>query len=236
MIGPIVNSCCILLGGVAGAAFGRFIPERVRFALPMTLGAAAMAMGVVLLAGVAHLPAVVLALLAGAIIGELINIERHLGSLGHALHRLIGRFSRKPSSTPHEAFIDQFVAILVLFCASGTGVFGAMHEGMTGDPSILLAKSALDLVSAIIFATSLGYAVALIAVPQLLIQLALAFGAVFIMPMTDKLMNADFSAVGGIIVFVTGFRICGIKSFPVANMLPALVLVMPVSALWARFF
>ena len=40
----------------------------------------------------------------------------------------------------------------------------------------------------------------------------------------------------GIIMLATGLRICGIKIFPIVNMLPALALVMPVSAAWARLF
>ena len=65
----------------------------------------------------------------------------------------------------HEEFTEKFVAILVLFCASGTGVFGAMTEGMSGDPSILYIKTILDLFTAGIFATLLGYAVMTIAIP-----------------------------------------------------------------------
>jgi uncharacterized membrane protein YqgA involved in biofilm formation len=135
-----------------------------------------------------------------------------------------------------KEFLEAYVAIIVLFCASGTGIFGSMHEGMTGDASVLIAKSFLDLFTALIFASTLGLAVALIAVPQLVIQLALAFGAVFILPLTTPAMQADFSAVGGLMMLATGLRICGIKLFPVANMLPALVLAMPISAAWIMFF
>jgi hypothetical protein len=37
-------------------------------------------------------------------------------------------------------------------------------------------------------------------------------------------------------MLATGFRICGIKQFPVASMIPALLLVMPLSYVWARLF
>jgi uncharacterized protein len=50
-----------------------------------------------------------------------------------------------------ENFINQFIAVLILFCASGTGIFGALTEGMTGDPTILLTKSILDFFTAAIF-------------------------------------------------------------------------------------
>ena len=40
-------------------------------------------------------------------------------------------------------------------------------------------------------------------------------------------MMADFSAVGGLLLLAAGLRICGIKMFAVVNMLPALLLAMP---------
>jgi uncharacterized membrane protein YqgA involved in biofilm formation len=89
--------------------------------------------------------------------------------------------------------------------------------------------------TAAIFATALGYAVGVIALPQFAIQAALALGAKFLMPLTTPAMIADFSACGGVIMLATGLRICGIKTFPVANWLPALVLVMPVSWLWHQY-
>ena len=136
----------------------------------------------------------------------------------------------------HEACIQSLVAIIILFCASGTGIFGAMREGMTGDNSILIAKAFLDFFTALIFATSLGIAVAAICVPMLVIQLTLAYSATLIMPLTTPAMMGDFTAVGGVLLLATGLRICGIKMLAVANMLPALVLAMPLSALWTAFF
>jgi uncharacterized membrane protein YqgA involved in biofilm formation len=66
-----------------------------------------------------------------------------------------------------------------------------MHEGMTGDPTILIAKSFLDFFTAMIFACSLGFAVCAISVPMLVIQLSLAFCAFMILPLTTPAMMAD---------------------------------------------
>ena len=57
-----------------------------------------------------------------------------------------------------------------------------------------------------------------------------------ILPLTTPDMMNDFSSVGGMIMLATGLRICGIKVFPVANMLPALFLVMPFSHYWSILF
>lgn len=238
MMGPYINGTAIVVGGVIGAALGERIPKRIRIALPLTFGACSMSMGVVLMVQAKHLPAIVLSIILGALIGELISLERGISKASDFARAITERvMPRTPGNAESEEhFLQTFVAILVLFCASGMGIFGSMKEGISGDSSILVAKAILDLFTAAIFATSLGYVVALIAVPQMLIQLALAYGAVGIMPLTTPVLIADFSAVGGILLFATGMRISEIKAFRVANMLPAIALAMPISYLWARFF
>ena len=124
---------------------------------------------------------------------------------------------------------------LVLFCASGTGIYGSIVAGMTGDHSILLAKSILDFATALIFACSLGIVVSLIAVPQFLIFMALYLLAGMIYPLCTPGMINDFKACGGILLLATGFRMIKVKEFPVADMIPAMVLALPVSYLWINY-
>lgn len=130
---------------------------------------------------------------AGALFGELCLLEK---GINNAVTQAQSLFRSSHKKIVHESFIQNFVAIIVLFCASGTGIFGAMNEGMTGDPSILIAKSFLDFFTAMIFACSLGIAVSVISIPLLIIQLTLASCATLILPMTTPAMMADFSAVG----------------------------------------
>lgn len=237
IIGPIINGTAIAFGGVIGATLGNKIPARVREALPMTFGCASMGIGIALIMKVNSIPAIVLALLLGSLIGELLQLERGIEKLSLKLRKFVD----KPKNSQglinsHEDFIEKYVALVVLFCASGMGVFGSLTEGISGDPSLLIAKAFLDLFTATIFAITLGYAVALIAIPQFIIQVCILLLATAIQPLITPDMFADFSACGGMIMLATGFRICGIKSFPVANMLFGLILVMPISAIWAMFF
>lgn len=237
MLGAMVNSAALVAGGVAGAALGRRMPKRVTAAMPLTCGIVSAAIGATLTNKVHALPAVALAMLMGAFLGELLFLERGLEIAITWTQQRVERILPAERGNPRvENFVVKYVGILVLFCASGMGIFGAIHEGMTGDASILLAKAALDLFTAAIFAADLGFAVVLIGLPQLVIQSLLGAGAFLLMPLTTPTMLADFSACGGIIMLATGLRVCGIKMFPIVNMLPALLLVMPCSALWTRFF
>ncbi|EPS0029057.1 DUF554 domain-containing protein [Escherichia albertii] len=233
VIGPFINAGAVLTGGVLGALLSQRLPERIRVSMTSIFGLASLGIGILLVVKCANLPVMVLATLLGALIGEFCFLEK---GINNAVTRVQSLF-RSPHKKPtHESFIQNFVAIIVLFCASGTGIFGAMNEGMTGEPNILIAKSFLDFFTAMIFACSLGIAVSVISIPLLIIQLTLASCATLILPLTTPAMMADFSAVGGLLLLATGLRICGIKMFPVVNMLPALLLAMPLSAAWNVWF
>ncbi|HHW14532.1 MAG TPA: DUF554 domain-containing protein [Firmicutes bacterium] len=242
-IGVIVNCLAVFFGGLLGAALGNRIPERLRTALPLTFGAASMGMGVNYIVKMHTLPAVVLALVIGAAIGELIKFEKGIEWAAQRVRGPVERLFTGSGRAKAEVaaanagqeqreFMEKFVGILVLFCASGTGIFGALNSGMTGDHTVLLAKSILDFFTAGIFAVALGYLVATIAIPQFVIFLTLFYSASLILPLTTPPMIADFTALGGIIMLATGLRISGIKPFPIANMLPSLLLVMPITHLW----
>jgi len=236
MIGAIINSVAVLVGGFGGAALGGRMPTRLKVGLPAIFGVASMAMGVVMIVKVNTIGVMVISVLLGCVVGELAYIEKGIGVAASALNRFIGRVVPIPGNITHEEFLEKYVAIVVLFCASGTGIFGALHESMTGDPSILIAKAALDLLTSAIFATTLGYAVGVVAVPQIVIMVLIELGAVFIEPLMSGGAEANFSAVGGVLMLATGFRICGLKNFPIANMLPALIFVIPVTTLWSLVF
>ncbi|PKE29502.1 hypothetical protein CWS43_15760 [Rahnella sp. AA] len=234
LIGPIVNSGAIIIGGLLGGFLGVKMPERLRTSLPQTFGLCSMALGIVLLVKMHSMPVVILSVILGAAIGELFYLERYIARLGNMARGIASRFA-PDTGMDQSVFTEKFVAIIVLFCASGTGIIGAMTEGMTHDPNILFVKAIMDLFTAAIFATVLGYAVALIFIPQWIVQFLIASAAVFILPLTNAQMMGDFTAAGGFIMLAAGFRISGIKSIAVGNLLPALILVMPISHYWSLF-
>lgn len=234
MIGPLVNAAAIILGGVIGTYAGSNVPQRIRDRMPLVFGLTSMGLGIVMLTKVKLLPAVVLAMLIGTLIGEIFDLEEKIKHVANLLKTGIEKALPKPNSTiDQNDYIEAFISVLILFSVSGTGVFGSMNEGITGDPTLLIVKAFLDFFTSIIFAIRLGLPIASLAIPQTAVQAVLYFSASSIMPLTTPTMIADFSAVGGLVMLATGFRICGILQFPVANMIPALIIAMPVSGLWA---
>lgn len=234
-VGILVNASCILVGGLIGGAVGHHIPERIRKSMMLVFGIAAMGLAITLVMKYHSIPVVVLSLLIGTIIGEFLNLEKRIGSLCDLLRRKLTKTNAE-TGAQQDNFMDRFLAVLALFCFSGTGIFGSLNEGMTGDPTVMITKGILDFFTALIFAASLGYLVAFISFPQCAIFCGLFFCASFIIPLTTPEMLGDFSAVGGLTTLAVGLRIAEIKPFKVLNMLPSFVIALPLSALWTLIF
>lgn len=236
MIGPYINGAALFVGSVTGALVGPKLNANIRTQMPMVFGCASIALGIAMVVKVKFLAPVILALVLGSLIGETIRLEALIQKLAGKTRNWLAKISPPTDELSPEEFLDKFVALLVLFCMSGTGIYGSMSEGMTGDPTLLIVKSILDFFTAPIFASTMGLSVGILVIPQFVIQSLLYLGASLILPLATPDMLADFSACGGIVMLATGFRICGIKQFPVASMIPALFIVMPFSWMWATFF
>lgn len=220
--GIIINCIAVFVGGVIGACFRKYFPDKLKEALPNIFGLSAMTMGITLIVKLESLSAVVLAVIMGTVAGELLNLE---AGLVNGLHKLE---SKLPLSLDDQQ-LDVLISMIVLFCFSGTGIFGAMNSAMTGDHSVLIAKAIMDFFTAIIFGTTAGYLVGFIAIPQFLVGVLLFSGASYILPLVTDPMLANFKACGGIITLAVGLKIAGIKQSRVLNILPAIVLVFPFS-------
>ncbi len=233
-IGVIIDAASVAVGGILGALAGHKLPENLKVQLNIVLGLCSMGMVISAVGLMKNMPAVIFAIVLGSGIGLAIGLGGWINKGAEAMQRPVTRLLHSQnSSMSQEEFTATLVTVIVLFCASGTGIYGSLDAGMTGDSTILISKSILDLFTAAVFACNLGYVVSLVALPQLVIFLALFFGAKGILPMTTPDMIADFKACGGFLMVATGLRMTKIKSFPIADMIPAMVLAMPFSWLWS---
>ena len=226
-IGVVCNVLAVILGGIAGSLSGNRLNPDFKDKLNQVFGLCSMGIGISSVVLMQNMPAVVLALILGTMIGHIAHLGRRIEQGGRRLAALVPGRQKTDSGL--------LVTAIVLFCASGTGIYGSIVSGMSGDHSILIAKSILDLFTAMIFACSLGFVVSLVAVPQAIIFLLLFFSARLVFPLTAPAMINDFKACGGLIMLATGFRIAKIRDFPIADMIPAMLLVWPASYAWAAW-
>ena len=205
-IGITTDVLITCLGAVLGVVLGTRLPDSLKKALNNTLGIAAIAMGIVLILKVKNLSAVVLTLVIGSVLGELVMLDDRIRKLvTGVVHELMN------GAAADEQFLAQVSAVVILFCCGGTGWYGALNEGLTGDGSILITKSILDFVTACIFGSILGKIVPMLCIPQAIIYGALFLGSGAVQSFITPDIIADFSATGGIITLCAGLSLAGIK-------------------------
>lgn len=234
--GILINSLAIILGGLAGGIFGDYLKEEFKENLNLIFGLASMVMGINALMNMVYMPAVIFSVVIGTILGLIFQFGQLINKGGGLMEKGLSKITpSKKTGLAHDEFYTQLLTLIVLFCASGTGIYGSLASGMTGDASILISKSILDFFTAMIFACSLGYIVSMIAIPQFIIFFLLFLSAGFILPLTTTDMTGDFKACGGFLMLATGFRIMKLRQFPTADMIPAMIIVMPISWAWANW-
>lgn len=226
-IGILVNVASVLMGGILGSAAGAYIPARFNKALTSIFGLSAILIGISMIGQMDSLSAVILSLILGGLAGEAAQLERSVNRGITVLAR------RLPGSGLSDEQRENIISMIVLFCFSGTGWFGSMNAGITGDHSIMFAKSIMDFFTAAIFGAASGYLVGLIAIPQCAVFLALFYMSKSLMPLMTAGMIGDFKAVGGIITLALGLKLSGIRHYDAINLLPAIILVFFISHLWS---
>ncbi len=225
--GIITDSLSVVIGGIIGCLIGTRLSDRWKSLLNGLLGMAAIIIGITLLIRMQNLSPVILAMILGGLSGEALRLEKRVNSLTKKIVRKLS------GGEAGEPFLIQMSAVIVIFCFSGSGWYGSLYEGMTGDGSILITKAILDGITALIFATLLGRIVPFLGIPQICVFLLLFFISGLIAPIITPDMIGDFSAVGGILTLIAGLRMTRIKTdIPVLDLLPALPLAFVISGLW----
>jgi uncharacterized membrane protein YqgA involved in biofilm formation len=196
MIGPFINSAGIVTGSILGAVCASTIPADFRKKINYVFSCITLGIGVFMTGKCHALPPVVIAVLFGAILGEVLRVEKGVMRLAF---RAVNVFQRKKTAKPglpQQMFRDQFAVVTVLFCVSSLGIMGPMQEGISGDPSLLIIKALLDFFTSMVFASNIGGVIGVLAAPQCLIQSSILLLSTAVVPSISPSMIADFSACG----------------------------------------
>ena len=239
-VGTLINIITIVTGASLGVLVGNRMNSKTRTLLTDVLG-----MVTLLGAGSALIPlwsvryinalpqgwtllVVLGSLLIGGLIGSAFKLEERLDSLGENLRI---RF-RASSESP---FVEGFVSASLLFAIGPLAILGSISDGMGNGIDQLILKSTLDFFAAMAFATSLGWGVAVSALPVGIYQgvwtvIGLGLGEIL-----DGYQIDAMTVVGGIMLICISFRLLNIKQVAVGNLLPALAIA-PIFALLVHSF
>lgn len=227
-LGTIINCASILVGGILGLLFGRFLKEEVQDSLTKTCGISTIFIAI---AGalesmlrieqnslVSNGSLLIVGCLAmGTLIGEILNIENLFERFGEWLKCRTG-------NAKDNRFIEAFVVASLTVCIGAMAIVGAIEDGMTGDFSILATKAVLDLIIIMVMTSAMGKGCIFSAIPVGILQGTITLLARFVSPIMTEEALSNLSMIGSILIFCVGINLVWGNKIRVANMLPAVVL------------
>lgn len=232
-LGTIINSAAIILGGIFGHFFGKFLKERYQETLLRACGICVLFIGIAgAMEGMLKISGtsvssgksmfVVISIALGALIGEILNIEHWFERFGEWL-------KIKTGNAKDKTFVDGFVTASLTVCIGAMAVVGSIRDGLTGDYSVLVTKAILDFVIIIVMTCSLGKGCAFSAIPVAVFQGIITALARLIKPLMTDAALANLSLVGSILIFCVGLNTVWDKRIKVANLLPSLIIAVAIA-------
>ncbi len=236
LTGTTVNALSITAGSLAGMLL-KWLAGRFSSLLPAGSAALGQRLQTIVMQGVAlcvlylgisgclkgqnSLIAIV-AMVLGALLGELLDLDRRMRTLGDWVQKKTERLVRADSEGP--SISDGFVTASLLFCVGAMAIVGALQDGLTGDHSMLFAKSLLDGISAVVFGASLGLGVLFSAAAVFLYQGLIALLASFLAPLLGDAVIAEMTCVGSLLIVALALNMLGLTKIKVMNLVPAILL------------
>ncbi len=216
LLGTFVNTGTVILGSCLGLLLNRLIPERVSRAVMAGLALCVLYLGISGTLSGKNPLITIISMVVGAVAGELLDLDGRLGRFAEGLEKKFKNGSGKAS------IAEGFVTASLVFCVGSMTIVGALNSGLLGDHSMLYAKSLLDLVSAFIFASTLGFGVLLSAGFVLLFQGAIAIFARLASPLLTTAVISEMTCVGSLLIIAIGLNMLGLTKLKVMNYLPAI--------------
>ena len=164
----------------------------------------------------------IISIAIGAVVGELLDLDRRMHTLGDWVQAKTARLIHTQEGAPSVA--DGFVAASLLFCVGAMAIVGSLENGLTGNYDTLKAKSVIDGIAAIVFASSLGVGVAFSAAAIFLYQGAISLAAGLLAPLLSDTVIAEMTCVGSLLIAALGLNMLNITKIKVMNFVPAIFL------------
>lgn len=224
-----VNALLVIVGSLIGLIFKKFIKKEICDMVLKAMGLVVLLIGII---GVIQnmitvedgklssngTLLLIMAIAIGTFIGEFIKIEQHMNDFAYKLEKKINK----------GKIADGFITATLIYCVGSMAIIGSM-ESAFGSPNTIYLKSALDGITSIALASTLGFGVALSSVSIIIYQGILTLLFYFLGDFLPADFITSFSMVGYTMVAAIGLNFL-IKdkengSIRVGNMLPSLLVV-----------
>ena len=127
---------------------------------------------------------------------------------------------------------EGFVSASLLFCVGSMTVVGSMNSGISGDHTLLITKSVMDLISSMIFASTMGVGVLFSALFVLVYQGSITLIAAGVGQFLSGDVVTCMTTVGSLLIIALGLNLLGVTKLKIMNYLPAMLLPIGLIPLW----
>lgn len=227
MLGTIVNTCTILIGGTFGAIVREGIGEKYKKAMFDALGLACLVLGMnAALPNMAksEFPVLFIICLAlGGLIGTRLDLSGRIDRLNARLNAKSGKENNS---------LQGLITGILLYCIGTFSIVGPVlsclspsggWEFSESANTYLYTNATLDLVTSAVLAASYGW-IMLLAAPVLFCWQGMFYAiAYFCGDGMPEPMRTELSIVGGVLILSSGLGILGIKDCKTVNLLPSLL-------------
>ncbi|MFR1708333.1 MAG: DUF554 domain-containing protein [Clostridium sp.] len=218
MLGTIVNSIAVIIGGAIGMLLRKGLPEKISDTVMKGLALCTLYIGISGALKGQNTIIVIISIVIGAIIGECVDLDDKLNKLGSFIE------SKFKSKDKNISISDGLVTASLLFCVGAMAVVGSLQSGLTGNHEMLFTKSILDFVAAIIFASSLGVGVIFSSGFIFIYQGTITLLAQFISPYLGEIVIAEMTCIGSLLIIALALNMMKVTKLKVMNYVPAIFL------------
>lgn len=222
MFGTIVNSLAIILGCVIGLLVKGRVSQKISDTVMNGLALCVVYIGISGALKGENTLLTIICIALGALIGELIDIDKWLNNLGEKIELKVNK--RKYKEKENISISQGFVSASLIFCIGAMSIVGSLQSGLTGNHETLLAKSVIDGITSIIFTATLGIGVMFSSISVFIYQGIITLGASFLSNvLSDPVINS-MTGVGSLLIIGLGLNIIKATNIKIANLLPAVFL------------
>ena len=221
MTAVIINAVLVIIGGTIGCLCKKAIPKRITDAIMTGVGLCIIAIGITGILDGKNILVAIISIVLGAVVGSLIDIDKRLTSFGDWMQN---RF--KKDNDGNSTFSEGLITASLLFCVGSMAIVGSLNAGISKDYEMLLTKSVIDFISAMMLAVSLGYGVIFSSVFVLVYQGAIVLLSELLSePLIASGAVPELNCVGSLLIMGLGLNMIKVTKIKVVNYLPALVFV-----------
>lgn len=213
----LLNGFSICLGGVVGYFFKNHNSPKTSKAVITIMGLQIIVMGMKDALQYENGMLNIIYLVIGTVIGEFIDIDKRLRSIGFLLQNRLSKNNLN--------FVKGFITATLIFCIGSMAIIGSLKIALEGDSNIIYVKTILDGVMAMLLASTYGLGVLFSAFIVVIYQGGIFFLAEILKTAANPYVLNQLSSIGGVLLLGLGVTLVFERDdIKISNMLPAMFL------------